>query len=61
MSMKKRLARMLILVLCVSVLSMGAAEVKQDITQANGKVTQIEWKDDNGKLVPGPEGYAKVR
>ena len=61
MSMMKRLTRIVIAVLCVSVFSAGIAEVKQDITEANGKVTQIEWKDDAGKLVPGPDGYAKVR
>ena len=57
----KRTARIIIAVLCVFALSAACAEVKQDITEANGKVTQIEWKNDEGKLVPGPEGYAKIR
>ena len=57
-----RLARIVIAVLCLSVVSAGIAEVKQEITEANGKVTQIEWKDEEGNLVPGPDGcYAKVR
>ena len=57
----KRPARIMIAVLCAFALSAACAEVKQDITEANGKVTQIEWKNDEGKLVPGPEGYAKIR
>ena len=54
----KRTARIIIAVLCVFALSAACAEVKQDITEANGKVTQIEWKNDEGKIVPGPAGYA---
>ena len=59
--MIKRLTGIMILVLCVLALSSGLAEVKPETTEANGKVTQIEWKDEAGNLVPGPEGYAKVR
>ena len=33
---------------CVLVLSSASAEVKAEKTEANGKVTQIEWKDETG-------------
>ena len=46
---------------CVLVLSSASAEVKAEKTEANGKVTQIEWKDETGHLAAGPEGYARVR
>ncbi|MER2057042.1 MAG: hypothetical protein ABTB30_17285, partial [Clostridia bacterium] len=60
--MMKRLAGIMIAVLCCALIfSVSSAEVTAETTEANGKVTQIEWKDDAGKLAPGPEGYARVR
>ena len=59
--MMKRLTGVLAAMLCLCFMVSGCAEVKPEMTEANGKVTQIEWKDDAGKAVPGPEGYAKVR
>ena len=60
--MMKRLTGIMIAVLCCAlVLSFASAEVTADTTEANGKVTQIEWKDEAGNLAPGPEGYARVR
>ena len=60
--MMKRLTGIMIAVLCCAlVLSFASAEVTADTTEANGKVTQIEWKDEAGNLTPGPEGYARVR
>ena len=52
---------MIVILCCVLALSCGAAEVTAETTEANGKVTQIEWKDDEGRPAAGPEGYAKVR
>ena len=58
----KRLTGIIIAVLCCTLVFLsGCAEVTPETTEANGKVTQIEWKDETGKPVPGPEGYAKVR
>ena len=60
--MMKRLTGIMIAVLCCALaLSFASAEVTADTTEANGKVTQIEWKDEAGNLTPGPEGYARVR
>ena len=57
----KRLTGILTAVLCILAICAGLAEAKQEITEANGKVSQIVWKDENGETVTGPEGYAKVR
>ena len=60
--MMKRLTGIMIAVVCCAlVLSFASAEVTADTTEANGRVTQIEWKDEEGNLAPGPEGYARVR
>jgi len=57
----KRPAGIIIAVLCALAVFAAFAETRTEITEANGKVTQIEWKNDEGNLVPGPDGYAKVR
>ena len=59
--MKRLTGIMIVILCCVLILSCCAAEVTADTTEANGKVTQIEWKNEDGKLTAGPEGYAKVR
>ena len=57
----KRLTGILTAVFCTMAVCACLAEVKSEKTEANGKVTQIEWKDEEGKPAQGPEGYAKVR
>lgn len=37
------------------------AEVTAERTVSRGKVTEITWKDENGSVTAGPEGYATVR
>lgn len=37
------------------------AEVTAEKTEMRGKVTQIIWKDENGTVTAGPEGYAEIR
>ena len=37
------------------------AEVTAEKTEIRGKVTEIIWKDENGTVAAGPEGYAMVR
>ena len=37
------------------------AEVTAEKTEMHGKVKQITWKDENGTVTAGPEGYAEVR
>lgn len=58
----KRLTGMIIAVLCCAIVfSCSYAELTTDKTEANGKVTQIVWKDEAGRPAPGPQGYAKIR
>lgn len=57
----KRLAGFMTAVFCLLAFCAGLAEVKPETMEANGKVTQIEWKDEAGNTVAGPEGYARVR
>ncbi len=37
------------------------AEVTAEKTTEKGRVTEITWKDSNGQVTTGPEGYATVR
>ena len=37
------------------------AEVTAEKTEARGKVTEITWKNENGTVTAGPEGYAVIR
>ena len=37
------------------------AEVTADKTESRGRVTEINWRDENGNPAAGPEGYATVR
>ncbi len=37
------------------------AEVTAEKQTDRGRVTEISWKDENGRLAAGPEGYATVR
>ena len=37
------------------------AEVTAEKQESRGRVTEIAWKDENGSLTAGPEGYAVVR
>ena len=37
------------------------AEVTAEKTMERGRVTEITWKDENGNITAGPEGYATVR
>ena len=37
------------------------AEVTAEKTESRGRVTEINWKDENGNLTAGPYGYATVR
>ena len=38
----------------------GLAEAKPEETVINGRLTQVDWKDENGALTAGPQGYATV-
>ena len=39
----------------------AVAEVTADKTESRGRVTEINWRDENGNLAAGPEGYATVK
>lgn len=41
--------------------ALSRAEVMAEKTEMRGKVTQITWKDENGSVTAGPEGYAEIR
>ena len=36
-------------------------EISARNTEANGKITETVWTDDNGNPAAGPEGYTRVR
>lgn len=39
----------------------AGAEVTAEKQTERGRVTEITWKDENGNITAGPEGYATVR
>ncbi len=53
------LAAALLLLLVPGIQSI--AEVTAEKTETRGKVTEITWKDENGNITAGPDGYAVVR
>ena len=57
----RRLILVTSIMICLLFAAGSLAEVRQVSTEANGKVTQTDWKDDAGNLCAGPEGYATVR
>ena len=40
---------------------MARAEITAEKQTERGRVTEITWKDENGNVTAGPEGYATVR
>ena len=59
--MLRRLTGIMIAVLCVCAAFACAAEIKAENTENNGKLSQTVWRDENGDLAVGPEGYTKVK
>ena len=57
----KRFLLILTVVVLLSVLSSGLADLRPVETTKYNKVVQIVWTDENGQPVPGPEGYASVK
>ena len=56
----KRLTALAAAVLCL-VTAAAIAETKPQETYIGGKLSKIQWTDENGKPAAGPDGYAEVR
>lgn len=61
MKKKKLLAVITALALCLLIPLGAPAETKAVSREENGKIRETVWQDENGRTVPGPEGYASVR
>ena len=62
MNRMKRVAGWLAAALLLFAPAYGSkAEVTAEKQESRGRVTEIAWKDENGGLTAGPEGYAVVR
>ena len=61
MKVKRILAGITALVLCLAISFAAIGEVKEKSTEENGKIKETVWEDENGKPAAGPDGYHAVR